>query len=61
MATSILDTGEAYLSAAEKGLVRIGAPAPAIHHAVAAAVSPALTSAVVILAIAGVAVAALIG
>lgn len=61
MATSILDTGEAYLSPADKRFIRIGAREPAIRHDVTVAISPTVTGALVALAIASVAVAALIG
>lgn len=61
MATSILNTGEAFLSANEKRFARIGAPAPIIHRDRAVEASPILTSAVLLLAIVCVAVAALIG
>ncbi len=61
MTTRILDTGEAYLSATEKSFVRMGAPAPASGRAMTFASWPALTSAALIAAGAGLAVAALIG
>lgn len=60
MATNILDTGEAYLSPADKRFARIDARTPAIHHAVVFSASRALTGVVLVLAIASVAVAALI-
>ncbi len=65
MATSIQDTGEAYLSAADKCFARIGAVGPSIHStadpARSSAASPVLTIAVLILAVAAFAVAALVG
>ena len=61
MATSLLDTGEAFLSANEKRYARLGAPAPTIQREAADDVSPAVTIAVLILAIAIIAVVALIG
>ena len=58
MATSILDTGEAYLPADEKQFVRASVIPQHIHRSHPITVPPAVTGAVVALAIAGLTVAA---
>jgi len=58
MATSILDTGEANLPASEKQFVRAVMIPQHIHRSHPMHVPPALTGAVVALAIAGLTVAA---
>lgn len=54
MATTLHDTGEAYLSAEEKGFVRGANRAPTLHRPERRALSATLTSAALALVIAGV-------